>query len=79
LQIGNPLSTDNTSGDVSGTTDFSKISYYSNSSLNGIGNSAVFDIETGYSGVDFDGIDSANTYFNFDFTTFGTNSTNTVE
>jgi hypothetical protein len=46
--------------------------------LNGIGNSEKIVILTGYTGEDFDGIDTVNTYFNFDFTTFASNSTNTI-
>jgi hypothetical protein len=46
--------------------------------LNGIGNSEKIVILTGYTGEDFDGIDTVNTYFNFDFTPFGTNSPHTI-
>jgi len=78
LQIGSPLMVDNTETGVSGLTSFSNIVYYTNSSIAGVGLTAPFEIDTGYTGAELGAIDTENTYFNYDFTSFAANSTHAV-
>jgi len=77
LQIGSPLSVTTSGSDIEDVASFSKIAYYSNTTLSGIGDTANFTIKTGYTGTQLDAIDTENTYFNWDFSAF-TNSTNPV-
>jgi hypothetical protein len=77
LQIGNPLMVTSSGSDVAGVSDYSNIAYYTNASLSGIGTTANYTINTGYTGENLNSIDTVNTYFNFDFTSF-TNTTNAV-
>ena len=78
LQIGSPLSVLAAATNITAVTDFSKIAYYTESvSTPVVGNTLNITINTGYSGVDLNNMNTSNTYFNFDFSAF-TNSTNPV-
>ena len=80
LQIGDPLMITTSADDVEGVTSFSNIAYYTNASASSTVRSGVtanFSIDTGYTGTNLDAIDTVNTYFNYDFSSF-TNATNPV-
>jgi hypothetical protein len=81
LQIGSPLSITSSGDNIEAVSSFSKIAYYTNATIQGnptlVGNTANFSILTGYTGEQLDLMDTENTYFNWDFTSF-TNSTNPV-
>ncbi len=77
LQIGSPL-TVSAQTNITSVTTYSKIGYYTETATDVmVGNSLNITITTGYTGVDLLGMNSSNTYFNFDFSSF-TNSTNPV-
>ena len=79
LQIGSPLSVLAAAANVTTVTDYSKIAYYTVAAYySGVGNSQNITIATGYTGSDLNGMNSSNTYFNFDFSSFVINSTNPV-
>jgi len=76
LQIGSPLMTNTIDTKVVANSSYSNIAWYDNSSsigggVPGVSAAAVssqnITINTGYSGEDINGIDTVNTYFNFDF------------
>ena len=80
LQIGEPLSVTTSGDDVEGVSSFSKIAYYTNASTSSTlrsGVAANYSIVTGYTGTQLDAIDTVNTYFNWDFSSFA-NATNPV-
>ncbi|MDC0229195.1 hypothetical protein OAJ71_04270 [Nitrosopumilus sp.] len=78
LQIGSPLSLTSSADNVEAVSSFSKIAYYTNATIAAnVGNTANFSLLTGYTGTQLDAIDTVNTYFNWDFSSFA-NSTNPV-
>jgi hypothetical protein len=81
LQIGSPLTVDTTDSEVVGVSSYSKIGYFTNAALVSTqGNTLNYTITTGYTETDLDAIETVNTYFNWDFTSFKNgNSTNTVD
>jgi hypothetical protein len=80
LQIGSPLSILDTHGDIESVSSYSKIAYFTNSSLGGIGGTGQnITIYTGYTGAQLDAIDTVNTYFNWDFTSFGNSTTSAAD
>jgi hypothetical protein len=80
LQIGNPLMTNAIDSSVVTNSSYSNIAWYDATVAIGGGklatNSQNITINTGYSGVDIQAMDTANTYFNWDFSAF--NATKTV-
>jgi hypothetical protein len=79
LQIGSPLSLTSSADNVEAVSSFSKIAYYTNATIPGtVGNTANFSLLTGYTGTQMDAIDTENTYFAWDFSSFAYNSTMTV-
>ena len=78
LVIGSPLSITSSGDNIEAVSSFSKIAYYTNATIpTTAGNTVNFTIYTGYTGADLSAIDTVNTYFNWDFTSFH-NSTNPV-
>ena len=78
LQIGSPLSVLVAAANVTDVTQFSKIAYYTETATDVmVGNTLNITMATGYTGADLNSMNSSNTYFNFDFSSF-TNSTNPV-
>jgi hypothetical protein len=78
LVIGDPLSLTSSADNVEGVSSFSKIAYYTNATIPAtVGSTANWTIYTGYTGADLDAIDTVNTYFSWDFSSFS-NSTNPV-
>jgi len=78
LQIGSPLSITSSGDNIEAVSSFSKIAYYTNATIpTTAGNGVNFTIYTGYTGTELNAIDTVNTYFNWDFTSFH-NSTNPV-
>jgi hypothetical protein len=80
LQIGSPLSVLSTGDDIESVSTFSKIAYYTNASTSSTirdGATANFSLNTGYTGTQLDAIDTVNTYFSWDVTSFS-NSTNPI-
>ncbi|MDC0154337.1 hypothetical protein OAJ02_06395, partial [Nitrosopumilus sp.] len=75
LKIGSPLMVDATAGDLT-VDSFSNIARITNATEN-IGSSANFTIHTGYTGAELKLMNTSNTFFNWDFTSFE-NSTVTV-
>jgi hypothetical protein len=76
LQIGSPLMTNQADTYVTTNSSYSNIAWYDRTSMSGIGNTQNITITTGYTGTQITSMDTLNTYFNFDFTSF--NSTKTV-
>jgi hypothetical protein len=78
LQIGSPLILDSTSADIVSVTDYSKIAFYTNATIvQSVGvESTPYIMDTGYTGKDLNAIDTVNTYFSYDVTSF-TNGTTT--
>jgi hypothetical protein len=72
LIIGNPLTVNVQDSSVSYSSKFSNITWYDNTSISSLGLTADLRIDTGYTGANINGIDTVNTYFNFDFTSFNT-------
>lgn len=70
LQIGSPLMVDDTDSAVKAVLSFNNIAYYTDTSISGLGNTVDLRVNTGYTGENMNSIDTANTYFNFDFTSF---------
>ena len=75
LQIGSPLSVTTSGDDVEAVDSFSKIAYYTNATTTTSAtvrwfSATNFSIVTGYTGTQLDAIDTVNTYFNWDFTSF---------
>ena len=67
LTIGSPLSLDNTDSEINGTTEYSKIAYWTNSSIAVTAPTAAIPylLNTGFTGTELDAIDTVNTYFNW--------------
>ena len=78
LQIGSPLMTNTVDAAVVANSTYSNIAWYDDVAITADSLAAVNNvtISTGYGGEQMDAIDTVNTYFNFDFTSF--NSTSTV-
>ena len=74
LQIGSPLmvKADNHGQQTTNVTSFSNIAYYTNATMADFGGKSNVTINTFYTGADLEAIDTVNTYFNFDFTSFAT-------
>jgi hypothetical protein len=75
LKVGSPLMVDATAGDIT-VDSFSNIARLNNATEN-IGSTANFTIHTGYTGEELKLMNTSNTFFNYDFTSFE-NSTVTV-
>ena len=65
---------DDTDSEIVGTTTYSKVAYFTNSSIEPTSNILI---ETGITGTQIDEIDTVNTYFNYDVRSLF-NSTETV-
>ena len=79
LQIGSPLSITTSGDNIEAVSSFSKIAYYTNATIGAtVGSTANYSIVTGYTGAQLDAIDTVNTYFSWDFTSFANSTTPVV-